>query len=186
MIYAERIRLRAVEREDIPRYVEWLNDPEVIAGLLIHIPMSTWDETRWFENLAHHSPETRPLAIEAKTSDGGWKHIGGLGFDTIEWTNSNAEFGIVIGEKSFWNQGYGTEATRLMLKYGFETLNLNRIFLRVYETNPRAIRAYEKVGFVKEGVLRQALYRNGRYINVWLMGVLRSEWNPTEEKKVKS
>jgi len=182
MIYAERIRLRAIEREDIPRYVEWLNDPEVIAGLFVYLPMSTWEETKWFENLSNRSPETRPLAIEVKTSDGGWKHIGGVGFDQIEWVNRNAEFGIFIGEKSLWNQGYGTETTRLMLKHGFETLNLNRISLRVYETNPRAIRAYEKVGFIKEGVLRQVLYRDGRYTNVCLMSVLRSEWNPLKEK----
>ena len=76
----------------------------------------------------------------------------------IEWMNRCARFGIFMGEKSFWNQGYGTEATRLMLKHAFETLNLNRIFLHVYETNPRAIRAYEKVGFVKEGLLRDAIY----------------------------
>lgn len=182
MIYAERIRLRAVERDDIPRYVEWLNDPEVIAGLLINVPMSISDETRWFESLANRLPETRPLAIDMKTTDGHWRHIGGTGFDHIEWVNSNAEFGIFIGEKLLWNQGYGTEVTRLMLNYGFGMLNLNRIFLHVYETNPRAIRAYEKVGFVKEGVLRQALYRNGSYINVWLMSVLRSEWKPIEEK----
>lgn len=182
MIYSERIRLRAIEREDIPRYVEWLNDPEVIAGMLFNIPMSNADETRWFENLASQAPAERSLAIDVKTPEGGWKHIGSVGFDQIEWTNRAAEFGIVIGDKSFWNQGYGTETTRLMLKHGFETLNLNRIFLRVYETNPRAIRAYEKVGFVKEGMLRQGLYRNGRYTNILLMSVLRSEWNFTEEK----
>ncbi len=184
MIYGERIRLRAIEREDIPQYVEWLNDPEVTAGLLIMLPMSTWEETRWFENLANRAPETRPFAIDAQTPEG-WKHIGGTGFDQIEWANSNAEFGIFIGEKSFWNQGYGTEATHLMLQHAFETLNLHRVFLRVYETNPRAIRTYEKVGFAKEGVLRQALYRSGDYVDVWLMGILRPEWNPTEEKQVK-
>ncbi len=177
MIYGERIRLRAVEREDIPRFVEWLNDPEVIAGLTINLPMASWDETRWFENLSNRSPEQRPLSIEVKTPDGGWKHIGNVGLEGIEWMNRSAGFGIFIGEKALWNQGYGTEATRLMMKHGFETLNLNRIFLHVYENNPRAIRAYEKVGFVKEGVLREARYLNGVYINVLLMSILRSEWD---------
>src|SRR5687767_8708630 len=115
MIYSERIRLRGVEREDIPRFVEWLNDPEVIAGMLINLPMSSEDETRWFESLAGRAPEERGLSIEVKTSDGGWKHIGNAGLQRIEWTNRLAEFGIFIGDKSFWNQGYGTEATRLML-----------------------------------------------------------------------
>jgi diamine N-acetyltransferase len=182
MIYGERIRLRAIERDDIPRYVEWLNDPEVTAGMMFNFPMASWDEMRWFENLSNRAPEERALAVEMKTSDGGWAHIGSVGFERIDWINSMAEFGILIGEKSLWNQGYGTEATRLMLKHGFETLNLNRIFLHVYENNPRAIRAYEKVGFVREGLLREARYRTGSYINVLLMSVLRPEWDSIEEK----
>ena len=186
MIYAERIRLRAVERDDIPRFVEWLNDPDVTAGLAMHLPMSTWDETRWFENLSNRAVEERPLAIEARSSEGGWKHIGSVGLEAIEWLNRSASFGIFIGDKSVWDQGYGTEATRLMLKHGFETLNLNRIFLHVYETNPRAIRAYEKAGFVREGLQRQAIYRNGSYFNVLLMSILRSGWDAVKEKQAKS
>jgi diamine N-acetyltransferase len=177
MIYGERIRLRAVEREDIPRFVEWLNDPEVIAGLLINLPLASWDETRWFENLANRQAEERPLALDVGQSDGSWTHIGSIGLDQIERTNRAAEFGILIGDKSFWNSGYGTEATRLTLKHGFETLNLNRIYLYVFETNPGAIRAYEKAGFVHEGKLRQSMYRNGRYLDTLLMSILRSEWD---------
>jgi len=176
MIHGERVRLRAIEREDIPRFVEWLNDPEVIAGLLVSLPMSMADETRWFEGLGSRAPEARPLAIDIREA-GGWRHIGSTGLEGILWTNRTAEFGILIGEKSLWNQGYGTEATRLMVKHGFETLNLNRIFLHVYETNPRAMRAYEKVGFVREGIMREARYINGVYINVVLMSILRSEWD---------
>jgi RimJ/RimL family protein N-acetyltransferase len=82
----------------------------------------------------------------------------------------------VIGEKSLWNMGYGTEVMRLMLKHGFNTLNLNRIALEVYENNPRAIRSYEKAGFFLEGRKRQGMYKNGRYIDIFLMSVLRSEW----------
>lgn len=177
MIYAERVRLRAVERTDIPRFVDWLNDPEVIAGLLINLPMSTWGETQWFENLGKRPAEEQPLAIDARLPEGGWAHIGNVGLQQIEWTNRVAEFGIFIGDKTFWNHGYGSEATRLTLKHGFETLNLNRIYLHVYETNPRAIRAYEKCGFVYEGKLRQSIYRNGRYIDTLVMSMLRSEWD---------
>jgi diamine N-acetyltransferase len=177
MIYADRIRLRAVERDDIPRFVEWLNDPEVLAGLLINLPMATWDETRWFENLGNRPAEERPLAVDVRLPEGGWKHIGNVGLQQIEWTNRVAEFGIFIGDKACWNQGYGSEATRLTLKHGFETLNLNRIYLYVFETNPRAIRAYEKCGFVHEGKLRQSMYRNGSYIDALLMSMLRSEWD---------
>jgi len=143
MIYGERIRLRAVERDDIPRFVEWLNDSEVTAGLNMHLPLSTGDETLWFESLSTHPIEQRPLAIEARTFGDDWRHLGNVELEGIEWMNRSASFGIFIGDKAYWNQGYGTETTRLMLKHGFETLNPNRIFLNVYETNPRAIRAYE-------------------------------------------
>jgi len=182
MIYAERVRLRAVERDDIPRFVEWLNDPDVTAGLSMHLPLATWDETRWFEGLPGKVVAERPLAIEVRTPEGGWKHIGNTGLESIEWLNRSAMFGIFIGEKAFWDQGYGSEATRLMVRHGFETLNLNRIYLHVYETNPRAIHAYEKVGFVREGLLREALYRDGSYFNVLLMSILRSEWKSVKEK----
>jgi RimJ/RimL family protein N-acetyltransferase len=176
MIYAERIRLRAMERADVPYCVEWLNDPEVTAGLLLNLPLAAWDEMRWFENLANRPAAERPLAIEARLPDGGWKYIGNLGLEDISSTHRSATFGIFIGDKSYWNSGYGTEATRLIVKHGFGTLNLNRISLTVYETNPRAIRAYEKVGFVREGVQRQAIYRDGRYLDLILMSILRAEW----------
>ncbi len=177
MIYGERIRLRAVESDDLPRFVEWLNDPEVTAGLLFTLPLASWDEKRWFENLANCPIEERPLALDAGQPDGSWAHIGNVGLHQIEWTNRAAEFGIFIGDKSYWNNGYGTEATRLVLKHGFETLNLNRIYLYVFETNPGAVRTYEKAGFTHEGQLRQSIYRNGRYIDVFLMSILRSEWD---------
>jgi RimJ/RimL family protein N-acetyltransferase len=84
--------------------------------------------------------------------------------------------GIFIGDKRYWNKGYGTEVMRLLLRHGFSTLNLNRVFLRVFETNPRAIRSYEKAGFVFEGRMRQAEFIDGKYCDVILMSVLRSEW----------
>ncbi len=177
MIYDKRIRLRAIEPNDIPRFVEWLNDPEVIAGLLIYLPMASWEEKRWFEALENRPAEERPLALDALQSDGSWIHIGSVGLHQIEAANRNAEFGIFIGDKAFWNSGYGTEATRLALQHGFETLNLNRISLQVFETNPRAIHIYEKIGFILEGKLRQRIYRSGHYIDIFIMSMLRSEWD---------
>lgn len=182
MIYGKRIRLRGVERSDVPKSFEWINDPEVNAGLAVYLPMSMRDEEQWFERIAQRDQEEKPMAIEARAGEG-WKLIGNCGFFHIEWTNRAAELGIMIGDKTFWNQGYGTETMQLLLQHGFETLNLNRIFLRVYATNPRARRAYEKAGFVLEGTLRQAVYKHGRYADVHIMSVLRSEWKSNEEKK---
>ncbi len=177
MITSERVRLRAVEREDLPRFVDWFNDPEVTAGLRRITPMSSWAETQWFDKLGDRPEEERPLAVDARLPAGGWIHIGSVGLHGIQAVDRCAEFGISIGNKEYWNRGYGSAATLLTLKHAFEALNLNRISLVVLETNPRAKSAYEKCGFVHEGILRQAIYRDGRYVDLLLMSVLRSEWD---------
>jgi RimJ/RimL family protein N-acetyltransferase len=122
-----------------------------------------------------HPVHERPLMIDIRLGEE-WLPVGDLGFSTIDWRARSAEFGIVVGEKNYWDQGYGSEAIRLLLQHGFETLNLNRISLRVYATNERARHAYQKIGFREEGVLRQAEYRQGQYLDVILMSVLKSEW----------
>ena len=175
MIIGKRIRLRAVEKEDLPLFVQWLNDPEIIAGLMMYTPLSVADENRWFEKIQDHIPEERPLAIEI-LQENSWRLAGNSEFHEISLSNHSAEIGIFIGDKSIWDLGYGTEAMQLLLKHGFESLNLHRIFLRVYETNLRAIHVYEKVGFIHEGRLRQARYKNGKYMDELFMGILRSEW----------
>ena len=99
----------------------------------------------------------------------------------INWTIRSAEVGIFIGEKSCWNKGYGAEVMSLLLKFGFNNLNLNRTYLRVDDANKGGIRAYEKAGFVHEGRFRQATFQNGEYGDVLLMSVLRTEWNPKKQ-----
>lgn len=175
MIEGRNVRLRAAERSDLENFVRWLNDPEVRAGLTLYLPMSMAEEERWFENMLDRPQEEHPLVIEARDGEG-WSPIGNCGFHQIEWRSRTAEVGIFIGEKDLWNRGLGTEVMHLLLRHGFESLNLNRVALRVYEDNPRAIRAYEKVGFVHEGRLRQAMYKTGRYVDILLMSVLRAEW----------
>jgi RimJ/RimL family protein N-acetyltransferase len=176
MIYGERVRLRHVERDDLPQFVEWLNDPDVTQGLSIRIPLSMDEEESWYEQVLRSPNEERPLCIEVKLEEG-WQLIGNSGFFTIDWRNRNAEFGIFIGDKAYWNQGYGTEVVRLILQHGFSTLNLHRVFLRVIADNQRAIRVYEKIGFVHEGRQRQAEYHDGDFHDVIFMGMLRPDWD---------
>jgi diamine N-acetyltransferase len=179
MIYGERIRLRADERADLPLFVAWLNDPEVCEGISHYIPFSQVEEEQWFENMLKLPKAEHSLAIDIRTEDGGWRLIGNCGFFDFDWHCRCAEVGIFIGDKSVWNQGYGTDAMRLLLKHGFENLNLNRIYLKVYATNLRAIRCYEKVGYVSEGRLREAAYKHGQYVDFIEMSVLRSEYAGT-------
>jgi diamine N-acetyltransferase len=181
MFYGKRIRLRGVEREDVPRFVEWMNDPEVIEGLVMFWPMSSGEEQRWFERLADREPLQKPLSIDMREGEG-WRHIGSCGYHNLEWNNRAVEIGISIGDKSVWNQGYGTETVALMVQHAFETLNLNRVFLQVHANNKRAIRAYEKCGFVQEGALRQAVYKHGQYQDMLVMSILRSEWEASKQE----
>lgn len=180
MIIGKRIRLRAIEREDLPRFKSWLNDPEVRQGLSLYLPLSMSDEESWFAEMLKRPPEERSLGIEAN-HDGQWVFLGNVGFVHLGWRDREAEVGIFIGEKSYWNQGYGREAMRLMLRHAFNTLNLNRVSLRVFETNLRAIHSYENAGFKHEGRMRQARFQDGQYIDILLMSVLRSEWQDAEE-----
>lgn len=175
MIYGDRIRLRSAERSDLPRFVEWLNDPEVTAGLSMVLPLSQVDEETWFDQMMKSPPDQHTLVIEAH-QETSWVPLGNCSFMHIDYRNRNAEIGIFIGRKDLWNLGYGTETMRLMLKHGFNTLNLHRIYLRVFASNTRAVRAYEKAGFVHEGRLRDAEYRDGSYADVLIMSVLKQEW----------
>ena len=182
IIYGERIRLRAVEREDVKKFCVWVNDPEVTRHLVLILPMSIVDEENWFDSLSKREQAEKPLAIEVRDGES-WKMIGNCGVFGIDPVSRLAELGIMIGEKGEWNKGYGTETMSLLLRHCFETLNLNRVYLQVYAENLPGKRAYEKAGFVEEGRLREAVYKRGKYDDVIVMSVLRSEWNSRKKEK---
>jgi RimJ/RimL family protein N-acetyltransferase len=175
MIHGERVRLRAVEREDVKKFFVWVNDPDVTRYLSLYLPISSVDEENWFEAMTKRDQAEKPLVIEVRDGDC-WKMIGNCGVFGIDPVNSLGELGIMLGEKDEWNKGYGTETMVLLLRHCFETLNLNRVYLHVYAGNARAKRSYEKAGFVEEGRLREGVYKHGNYDDVIVMSVLRSEW----------
>lgn len=180
MILGKDIRLRAVEPEDLPFFVRWLNDPEVIEFLDVYVPLSIQSEQDWFEGLKKRPQEEHPLSIEVNTPEG-WRLIGNIAFHHIETLDRCAEVGLFIGEKEYWNRGYGRKALQLMLRHGFKTLNFNRIFLNVFASHLRGIRSYEKAGFIHEGRLRQVAFRDGHYEDMLIMSVLRDEWQEPAE-----
>jgi RimJ/RimL family protein N-acetyltransferase len=174
MFIGEKVQLRPLERDDLPRFVRWFADAEVRRHLSIYLPFSLAQEERWFDSLLDRLKSEQTVLMAIETIDG--VLIGNVGLDAINWKDRNAELGIVIGEKEYWNQGYGTDAIRTILQVAFDQMNLHRVFLRVDADNPRGIRCYEKVGFRLEGTYREAVYRGGAYRDQHVMGILEPEF----------
>jgi len=172
-LIGSRVYLRPLEREDAKQCQEWFNHPEITRTLLIYRPLNQRAEEEFIDK-ALQSDHDLVLGIVLKDGN---RFIGGTGLHQIDFKNRHAGFGIAVGEKAEWGKGYGTEATRLIVQHAFETLNLNRVWLHVYEYNERGIRVYTKLGFKKEGVLRQDTYREGRYWDTIAMAILREEWD---------
>lgn len=178
----DRILFRPLELEDEPLCRQWINDPKNWRTLGRVFPVNEMREREFIES--QYKTETNvALGIVAKET-GALIGIAALG--GMSGVNRSAEFGLIIGDRESQSRGYGTEATQLMLRYGFCELNLNRIELRVFETNPRGIRAYERAGFVREGCDRQGIYRGGRYVDVYRYSILRNEWQANRDSAHRS
>lgn len=178
MILGEKVRLRPIEQDDLPRFVEWFGDPDVRRHLGIYLPFSKAQEERWFEDLQDRLERQETVALAIETAEG--IHIGSISLDDIDWRNRNAELGIAIGDKAHWDQGYGADAIRTLLGLAFDEMNLHRVFLRVHEANARGIRCYEKVGFQQEGILRENVFMEGGYSDTYLMSILKVEFQANE------
>jgi RimJ/RimL family protein N-acetyltransferase len=163
------IRLRPIEEDDIRTVNEMVWDPEVSRHLVIAWPESLAGTRAFWDRVRAH-PETPTFAIETLAGE----LIGLCGLDEVDARSRSGSLGIWIG-KPYWNQGYGTDAVRTLCRFAFREMRLQRMGLHVYETNPRARRAYQKVGFVEEGRLRRAHFVGGRHVDVIVMGLLVEE-----------
>src|SRR3989344_3024116 len=167
----KQVSLRPVEKEDVPNLERWINDEEVRRNLLVFLPMNKADEEAWVASLSKNKGTDILLIIVAQN-----KSIGSIGIHKISLNNRTAEIGINIGEKRYWNKGYGTEAIMLLLRYAFNTLNLRKICLEVFAFNKRAIVCYKKCGFEEEGLLKKQFFRDGEYHDAILMAIFAANW----------
>jgi len=174
MLRGQKVLLRPVKRSDIQYFLKWFNDPEVMQYLSFYLPMTEMAEEKWIENLGNQQNRA-VFVIEAIEGESG-KPIGSIGLDNINPKDHNATFGIAIGEKDYWSKGYGTEAARLLVNYGFEQLNLHRINSFVIGFNERSVRMHKSVGFKEEGRQREWVFKNGKYHDHVVFGILRGEW----------
>lgn len=166
------VRLRAREPEDAPLLYRWFNDPEVTEFLAMRYPLSMKSEREFIESVSKANYGHAGFAVET-LADG--RLIGGVDLLNASPENRSASLGIAIGDKTCWDGGYGTDTMRTVCRFGFQMMNLHRIQLEVYAPNERARHVYEKVGFVLEGRLRDALYKYGRYHDVFVMSLLEGE-----------
>ena len=138
MIIGERVRLWAIEKDDLPRFVAWLNDPEVRCNLILYQPLSLPQEEQWYTDILKEPVDEQLLCIDIKAGEN-WEHVGNISFMQLNQHDRSTEIGIFISRKDFWNKGYSCETMCLMIGHSFNNLNLNRIYLRVYETNPNGM-----------------------------------------------
>jgi len=168
------VRLRAYEKADADALVRWFSDDEVTRWLgPMNVPISRAKQEAFIEMASTPADDAKYFAIE--TLDG--QLVGDCGLRSIDWKCRKAEFFITIGEKSLWDKGFGTDALRIVIRLAFEKMNLNRLWLTALVDNPRAVRCYEKCGFVREGLLRQESYVDAKYRDVFMMALLRADYD---------
>ena len=170
------IRLRALERRDVDANHAFINDYETVRGMLsgIPFPASMEDEYRWLEQQSSYSRGEYQFAVEDFEGD----LVGRCGVTRLDWKNRVAELGIMIGTP-YRGRGYGSEAMELLCDFCFREMNLHKLKVSVFAFNEAAIRCYEKNGFQREGVLRQEIFRDGKYQDVVLLTRFAGECRET-------
>lgn len=168
-IIGKNVILRPIVMADAPRFVKWLSDPAVNKFTTRRI-ISLKAEQKWIHGLRKNKNE-KVFALETT----GGIHIGSCGI-YVDRQDRKGTFGILIGDKKYWNKGIGTEASRMILDYAFKKLKLHRVELDVYDFNPRAIKIYKRLGFKYEGAGREHVRYRGKFYDEIYMGLLRREW----------
>ncbi len=192
MLHGKKVRLRGVERADLPLLVSWMNDPATRASIARSSPLSMAEEERWFDALLKSTTDIVFVidAIAASPREKP-KTIGMTGIHKIDWKHRNCSVGIVIGDAGERGKGCGTDAMRALTSHAVNDLGLFRVELEVFPENKPAIASYENVGFVVEGTRRSAMWKDGAFKDLVLMSLLGSDvvrpaLAPTMKKAKKS
>jgi RimJ/RimL family protein N-acetyltransferase len=172
-VVGEKVALGPLRRDLLPVYLRWMNDFVVTRTLGVALrPFTSEAEEAWFAAVSTASNEANFTIYERATL----RPIGNTGLRQVDHRERTADFGILIGERDCWGRGYGTEATRLVLDFGFHALGLHNVWLSVFSQNERAIRAYARAGFRVVGRRREAHRIGGRAYDIVYMDCLVSEF----------
>lgn len=172
MLETRRLVLRMLEERDGEQIIIWRNQKEIINQLFSNFGIIKKQHDQWFESYVNNSKRLE-FIIETKENK---KPIGTVGLNNIDYKNQKAELGILIGEFSEQSKGYGFEAISKLLVYAFNEMNMQKISLQTFYDNIKAINLYKKNGFKEDGVLRNEIYKNGKFKDVIVMSLLREEW----------
>ena len=173
-----QVSLRTLSIHDTKNIIKWRNMTSVKKNLYFQGELTAEQHIAYYENFIKTGKCVQFIIVVK--NDKFSTDIGTVFIKNIDCSNHNGEYGIFIGEEAARGKGYAKPATELVLKYGFEVLNLHRIYLTVMSDNVPAIKTYESVGFIREGVLREEYMRANGYVDVVMMSMLRREWNAKE------
>jgi len=179
MLKGDKVILRAIERDDIKRFHELERNVELVL-----LAEDEWQpkplaafEKEFEKDLDHENHNSFAIEVDGKL-------IGGCGLHHSRRRDGSTEFGIGIYDPEYIGKGYGSDAIRTLLRWAFQIQNWRRVQLRTLACNERAVRAYQKIGFVEEGRLREHVFFQGRYVDELVMGLLRSEWEAKRGARV--
>lgn len=167
---SENIYFREISSLDTDNIIKWRNSPHVKQNFIYQKDLTREEHECWLKNKVETGKVQQFIIIEKESNN----PIGSVYLRDIDYNNSKAEFGIFIGEKTGLNKGYGTLAAKIIIKYAFNQLELNKIFLRVFEYNSYAVRSYEKAGFIQEGLFKQDICIDNKFYNIIFMGILKN------------
>ncbi len=172
-LQSERLYIRSLEPGDAPIVAACNNDPEVRATFFTHTPVSIHACEQRIRDYYKPGADYIPFAICLNDSG---KAIGVTALHRVDLVSQAAVYSVCISDSEEWGKGYAGESLKLMLKYAFDILNLHRLQLHVWTENERAVKNYEKAGFVQEGTLREAMRHDNKWCDFYVMGLLSDEW----------
>jgi len=170
MIKGDYIGLRAIEKKDLDKLLEWRNKAEFRLFFREYRELGTDNQLQWYEKLVLNDPNTRMFAIvELKTNE----LIGACGLCYIDWVNRNADFSIYIGKDDLYiDDVYAIDAAKEMEKYGFEELNLHRLWAEIYSIDEKKIKFFKELQFEKEGRFKETHWTQGCWVDSFFYGKL--------------
>jgi len=167
------VEIRPISINDTSNIISWRNNPRVLRNFINQSLLDEETHLNWLEKHVA-TGKTAQFIVNVDGVD-----VGSVFLRDIDYMHKKAEFGIFVGNDAYIGMGVGTQATRLIIEYGFMKLGMNKIFLRVLADNTSAIKSYEKSGFIQEGRFIEDVYLNGCFFDVIYMAVFKEKWRKT-------